>query len=185
MDYRNPEFNSSGGINCEINHPGYGWIPFSCDLSDQGAGFNTTGLFATMALTARAYTPPTVVITGRQVDTERDRRLGGTMMFQGRRFGVDAASTARITGGATLAGFAMMAGAPAGYLYWHGETQPFTWIAADNSFVQMDAQTMFAFGKATAENISTHIFAARLLKDLTPIPLTYQDDKFWPTQGSN
>ena len=34
MDYRNPVFNSAGGIDCEINHPQFGWIPFTASPDD-------------------------------------------------------------------------------------------------------------------------------------------------------
>lgn len=29
LEIRNPIYNRSGGINCEINHPDLGWIPFT------------------------------------------------------------------------------------------------------------------------------------------------------------
>jgi len=34
MEYRNPIFTASGAIDCEINHPVYGWIPFTADPND-------------------------------------------------------------------------------------------------------------------------------------------------------
>jgi len=34
MEYRNPIFTASGAIDCEINHPAYGWIPFTADPND-------------------------------------------------------------------------------------------------------------------------------------------------------
>lgn len=34
MDIRNPVFTSDGRIDCEIDHPVYGWIPFTADLND-------------------------------------------------------------------------------------------------------------------------------------------------------
>lgn len=39
MEVRNPIYTSFGGIDCEINHPVYGWIPYSvgtdCEVFDQ------------------------------------------------------------------------------------------------------------------------------------------------------
>jgi len=32
---RNPEYNSDGYINLEINHPDYGWIPYTLNMSDE------------------------------------------------------------------------------------------------------------------------------------------------------
>lgn len=34
MEYRNPNRNDDGTINCEINHPVYGWIPFTASPDD-------------------------------------------------------------------------------------------------------------------------------------------------------
>lgn len=34
---RNPVFTADGRIDCEINHPVYGWIPFTADPSDVAA----------------------------------------------------------------------------------------------------------------------------------------------------
>jgi len=118
--------------------------------------------------------------TGAAVNAERDRRLGTTFTFAGKSYDCDTASLARITGAATLAGFAMGAGAAAGNLRWHGGTADFTWIAADNTLTTMDAQTCFAFGNAAAANQSAHIFAGRTVKAMDPIPADYTDDKYWP-----
>jgi hypothetical protein len=115
-----------------------------------------------------------------KINTERDRRLSLTFGFNGTSFDCDQLSLARITGAATLAGFALAAGAPAGFMTWHGGVDDFAWIAADNSLVLMDAQTCFAFGQAAANNQSRHIFASKDLKNMTPVPLDYEDDKWWP-----
>jgi hypothetical protein len=114
------------------------------------------------------------------INVERDRRLTSTFDFNGNVFDCDEKSLARITGAATLAGFAVGAGAPVGFMTWHGGVNNFEWIAADNTLVQMDAQTCFAFGQAAANNQSLHIFAAKALKDMIPIPLNYKDDVWWP-----
>jgi hypothetical protein len=34
MEYRNATLTASGAINCEINHPVYGWIPFTASPDD-------------------------------------------------------------------------------------------------------------------------------------------------------
>lgn len=34
MEYRNPIYTIDGRIDCEINHPEYGWIPFTADSYD-------------------------------------------------------------------------------------------------------------------------------------------------------
>lgn len=49
MEYRNPQRSANGRIDCEINHPKYGWIPFTCDPQDTGAEFDVAALYASLA----------------------------------------------------------------------------------------------------------------------------------------
>jgi len=58
MEYRNPIYNAFETIDCEINHPEYGWIPFTCDPNDKGAVFSTAALFEEMKPHAAPYVPP-------------------------------------------------------------------------------------------------------------------------------
>jgi hypothetical protein len=58
MNYRNPIYTQNGWIDCEIEHPTYGWIPFTCDPNDTGAGFDTAALFAEMQPYSAEYVPP-------------------------------------------------------------------------------------------------------------------------------
>jgi hypothetical protein len=57
MDYRNPVFNAFGTIDCEIEHPRFGWIPFTCDPNDTGAAFDPAELFETMQPNAAPFVP--------------------------------------------------------------------------------------------------------------------------------
>ena len=123
---------------------------------------------------------PTLAEARAAVNAERDRRMTATFAFAGKDYDCDKASLARITGAATLAGFAMVAGAEADDLRWHGGKADFTWIAADNSLTTMDAQTCFAFGNAAATNESAHIFAGHAIKAMDPIPADFTNDKYWP-----
>ena len=59
MDFRNPAYNAYGTIDCEINHPQYGWIPFTADPNDTGAKFDVAEVFAALGAAAAAYVPPT------------------------------------------------------------------------------------------------------------------------------
>ena len=34
MNYRNAAYNAIGTIDCEIEHPNFGWIPFTADPND-------------------------------------------------------------------------------------------------------------------------------------------------------
>jgi hypothetical protein len=61
MEYRNARHFNNTIIDCEINHPTYGWIPFACDPNDTGANFDVAELYSRMdadPLTI-AYIPPT------------------------------------------------------------------------------------------------------------------------------
>ncbi len=177
MEFRNPAHNANGGIDCEINHPSFGWIPFTASPDDPSEAGRE--IYAA-ALAANPAPQPAIIPTRDMVNNERNRRMRGTFTFNGTLFNCDADSLQRITGAGTLAGFAMGAGAQAGDLFWHGGESPFAWIAADNSIVTMDAQTAFAFGQAAARNETLHIFAAKALKDMDPIPTDYAADIYWP-----
>lgn len=61
MNFRNAKYIKNGWIDCEVEHPKFGWIPFTCDPNDTGAAFDTKELFDRMKAsnTVAAYVPPT------------------------------------------------------------------------------------------------------------------------------
>ena len=126
------------------------------------------------------WVTPAPIITPAEVNVERNRRLQSGITFNGVLYQSLDEDIQRITGAATLAGFAVGAGSPVGNLRWANPDQDFGWIATDNSVTPMDAQTMFAFGQAAAANESAHVFAARTIKNMDPIPVDFTDDKWWP-----
>ena len=129
-----------------------------------------------------AVPPPGPVIAPADVNAERDRRLAADFTFAGIQFQRDAVSVQRISGAATLAGFAIAAGAQPGDLRWHGGDTDFAWIASDNTLVPMDAQTAFAFGQ-TCANVETRlVFAAKALREMEPIPHDFADDGYWQAE---
>ena len=79
MNYRNPIFIENGWIDCEIEHPEHGWIPFTCDPEDKGARIDTAALFAEMQPHAAPYVPPTQEQLDEQaaaaIRSERNRKL--------------------------------------------------------------------------------------------------------------
>ena len=119
-------------------------------------------------------------ILKRKVDAERDRRIDGEFTFNGVIYQSRPEDRENLSGAATSALAAMVNGAQPGDLRWHGEDTDFEWIAADNSTIPMDAQTMFTLGQTALAHKSGHIFAARALKNADPIPEDYADDKHWP-----
>lgn len=126
------------------------------------------------------FTTPAKVVTAEMVKAERDRRLEADFEFQGKMYQRDSKSLDRITGAATLAGFAIAAGAQVGDLRWANATRDFGWIASDDTVTTMDAQTAFAFGQAAAERETSIVFAAKTLREMDPIPTDYTDDGYWP-----
>ena len=62
MNYRNAKYiNDNGWIDCEIEHPVHGWIPYTLDPADTDMTVNNDELLAAMASAGdvSAYVPPT------------------------------------------------------------------------------------------------------------------------------
>ncbi|MBE9635786.1 DUF4376 domain-containing protein [Salipiger mangrovisoli] len=119
-------------------------------------------------------------VTAEDVTAERDRRINGGFTFGGVAYQTRPEDRENMAGASTAALSAIMNGAQVGDVYWHGGATPFSWIAQDNTLTEMDAQTMFAFGQAAMEHKQAHIFAAREIKDMDPIPQDFADDSRWP-----
>lgn len=113
------------------------------------------------------------------IDAERDRRLDLDFQFNGKQFQRDPVAIRRITGAGALALGAIVAGAQPGDYQWHGGANPFAWIASDNSLVQMDAQTVYAFAAAAANVETALVMKAKALKAMSPIPADYTQDIYW------
>ena len=82
MNYRNAKYiNDSGWIDCEIEHPQYGWIPYTLDPADTDMTINNDDLLAAMSANGdvAAYVPPTQAELDAQaaqaVREERDYKL--------------------------------------------------------------------------------------------------------------
>lgn len=113
------------------------------------------------------------------VNAERDRRLM-VFPYNGHVFDFDEASQSNIQGAFSIAMAAVMAGAQVGDLRWSDPSYDFSWITSSNEIVPMDAHAVVAFGKAAAAWKSGHIFRARAIKDLNPIPADFKADAHWP-----
>jgi hypothetical protein len=82
MLYRNAKIiNDKGWVNCEINHPEYGWIPYTLDPADTDMTINNDDLIAAMAANGDVapYVPPTQeerdAETAAAIRQERDMKL--------------------------------------------------------------------------------------------------------------
>jgi hypothetical protein len=79
MEYRNAKHLDGARIDCEINHPTFGWIPFTCDPTDTGAAFDVVALYAAMAAdpATASYVPPTQAeLDAAQAEIVRNDRDG-------------------------------------------------------------------------------------------------------------
>ena len=56
MDIRDQRFTATGDIDCEINHPQFGWIPFTANPND--AESHGREIFESLRDSAAPYVPP-------------------------------------------------------------------------------------------------------------------------------
>jgi hypothetical protein len=143
----------------------------------------TVSIVVTSGVPKYVWATISKVVSSDEVNEERDNRIANGFVFNGKSYAMDNESKARIIGAATLAGFAVASGSPVGNYRWHGGSSDFVWIADDNTLTTMDAQTCFAFGQAAASWETKCIFAARAIKETSPVPVNYKDSSFWPVSG--
>ncbi|TCU35459.1 DUF4376 domain-containing protein [Rhizobium azibense] len=185
MEYRNAVFcrADESAIDMEIEHPVFGWLQTTTSPNDVEEHSRELFAAAVAAGDVAPYVPPEPPPPiSEDVDAERDRRITAGFVFNGFVFQSRPEDRENIMGASTAALAAMVNGAQPGDYRWHGEDSDFRWIDADNMMHPMDAQTVFAFGRAAMSHKQAHIFAARALKDMSPIPADYADDQHWPSQ---
>ena len=75
FEFRNARFANpeETAIDVEINHPRFGWIPFTATPDDTEA--HGREIFNAAIVDVQPYEPPVVVVTADDVGAERDRRL--------------------------------------------------------------------------------------------------------------
>jgi hypothetical protein len=115
----------------------------------------------------------------------RDELIARGFLFNDIMFDSRPEDQKRISGAALLAFIAISQGAQLGDYFWHGGETPFTWIAQNNNTIEMDAFTVIEFGKTAAEHERAHIFAARELKDMDPIPDDWANSIYWPQNNQD
>ena len=123
-------------------------------------------------------------ISPEQVNDEKERRINGGFIFQGKPYQTDSSSRENIAGAKSMATDAISQGAVEGNYNWQKIVDysidiPFAWITSDNEVVFMDAQTVLKFGYAALAYKQNLIFKALALKAMNPIPTDYTDDKYW------
>lgn len=124
-------------------------------------------------------TEPAPEITSAMVDSERDRRISAGFEFSGTMYQSRPADWEVYSGKALDAFIAISSGAQPGDLRWSDPDSDFAWIAADNSRVPMDAQTVIELAKAASAHRTRLTFAGSDIKSLDPIPEDYGADWRW------
>lgn len=101
-----------------------------------------------------------------EADGRRDALLDAGFEFEGHRFQTRSEDRSNIAGAAQMATLAiLLGGVDPEDLRWHGGEEDFAWIAEDNSFVPMSAQTTISFGQAAGSRHARIMTMARLIKD--------------------
>lgn len=127
-----------------------------------------------------SWSPIAPMVARDAVNIERDRRNSLDLSFKGSDFQVNHASRDKISRATCLALAVVMTGAQEGDLRWHGQDDDFHWIAADDTRVPMDAQTVIAFSKAISERERRLVMAANALKAMETIPTDYAtNENYW------
>lgn len=124
--------------------------------------------------------------TLQSVDAERDRRIAAGFTFGGKLYQARDSDIRNINGASTAAAVAIMNGSLSGDFRWSDPSKDFAWIASDNSMVQMDAQTVIAFGQTAMTWVTAMTMAGRTIKDrlIAGEPLTVTEDNLWPAPTS-
>lgn len=119
--------------------------------------------------------------TERDIDKERDRRIGEGFLFNGVVYQARDQDIRNINGAATAAAIAVMQQVAPGNLRWANPSKDFEWIAYDNSIVPMDAYTTIAFGMTAMGWVSSLTMIARELKNrlINGEVFDIDDDSLW------
>ena len=126
------------------------------------------------------WTVTDVPATSEIVNQERDHRISAGFTWNGHTFQSDSDSRENIIGSSVDATEFMRGGGAPNEVYWQSSATPFVWLAADNTPVAITPAQMIDMGRALLSHKKNCIFAARVLKDMEPIPADFADDKYWP-----
>jgi hypothetical protein len=88
MEIRNPSYNAFGTIDCEINHPKFGWIPFTAspdDVEEFGREIHTRILSGEAGRIAQYVAPEPEPATKGQLAAEARAYLASTDWYVVRR----------------------------------------------------------------------------------------------------
>jgi hypothetical protein len=175
MDIRNAVRRSAEVIDCEIEHPVYGWIPFTATTYDveQSGRDIFAAIEAGDAGAIADYVPPAP--TDGDVNTERARRILAGRAFDIAGYGLVAVEgrdeDVRNLGALGTAALAQIgAGNGTGLMQFRD---------ADNVIHDLTWAQMFALWSASTEYVSALYAASWALKD-DGIPADFIDAAYWP-----
>lgn len=121
-------------------------------------------------------------INSEVIDQERNKRIDYGFTWNGNVIQADADSRENISGASAAAIAYLASGGDPNTVFWTSPTTPFAWITRDNQIITLTALQMIDMGNTALSHKKNHIFSARVLKDMVPIPEDYYDDKYWPTR---
>ncbi|MDW4550890.1 DUF4376 domain-containing protein [Defluviimonas sp. D31] len=177
MQIRNPAFNATGGIDCEVEHPEFGWIPYTA-RADDPAPSGWVIHAAALAMDPAPYVaPPPPPPTGADVNAERDARVraGRVVEIAGHgpvRLGGSEADIRNLQGLAVAAQLRLAAGDGAAITLFRDE---------DNVIHALDQAQTLALWSAGAAYVSAVFQAGWALKDNPAgIPADFRDGSHWP-----
>ena len=176
MNIRNAVRRSADVIDCEIDHPVYGWIPFTAVATDveQSGRDIFAAIEAGDAGTIADYVPPPA--SDADVNAERARRI-----LEGRAFDIPGYGLVAVEGrdedvrNLGALGTAALAQIGAG-----NGTGLMQFRDADNVIHDLTWAQMFALWAASTEYVSALYAASWALKDGETVPSDFADDAYWP-----
>ena len=175
MNIRNAVRRSADVIDCEIEHPVYGWIPFTAIATDveQSGRDIFAAIEAGDAGTIADYVPPPA--SANDVNAERARRILAGRAFDIPGYGLVSVEgrdeDVRNLGALGTAALAQIgAGNGAGVMQFRD---------ADNFIRDLTWMQMLALWSASTEYVSALYAASWALKD-DGIPDDFADDAYWP-----
>lgn len=159
MQFRNAKFNAAGTIDCEIEHPTYGWIPFTADPNDP-LDYGRNVYASALASGPAAYVDGRTLedlkaAKNAAINAARLRANQSHFTFAGKQIATDPLSRSDIDGahGIIVATGALPPGWPGG------------WKAMDNTICQIpDVPTWLAFYGAMVAQCTANFAHAQALK---------------------
>ncbi|QPC87145.1 DUF4376 domain-containing protein [Mesorhizobium sp. NBSH29] len=139
VEYRNATHSRDGMVDCEVNHPEYGWLPYSASAADE----TDFGKRVWDAIDPNDVLPAVPVVIDLHDYTAKRRweiETGG-LSFAGATIATDAQSQTKVLGARVAA-----------------DADPnFTtqWKAAGGEFIQLNASAIIAISNAVLNHIST------------------------------